>query len=245
MKTAGLRAVVALSALVSPVFWSPAQASAAPQQSPNPGSNPEQSKQQPAQKPPAESNPFPGDATDVPVLPNGSQPVMREAPAPVGPPPALPGADVDPVRSPDEPLLETSSSFSSGSSSSSADLGRVLEPPPDTEEHKARKGKNLPVPEHTETAKDDESVGQYYLDRKNWRAALSRFQSALILDPENPDVYWGLAESQRHLGDTASAKANYMKVVEYDPDSKHGKEAKRLLKDPEMANAHAVPASHP
>jgi len=28
--------------------------------------------------------------------------------------------------------------------------------------------------------------------------------------------------------------------VEYDPDSKHGKEAKKLLKSPELANAASV-----
>jgi len=66
-----------------------------------------------------------------------------------------------------------------------------------------------------------------------------------VLDPENPDVYWGLAESQRHTGDYASAKANYLKVTEYDPDSKHGKEAKKILKDPEVANAKAVSANAP
>ena len=47
-----------------------------------------------------------------------------------------------------------------------------------------------------------------------------------------------------HLGDFANAKANYQKVMEYDPDSKHGKEAKRLLKDPQLANAPAVSANH-
>ena len=98
------------------------------------------------------------------------------------------------------------------------------------------------MPEHKETAQEDESVGSYYLDQKNWRAALSRYQSALVLDPENPDVYWGLAESQRHLGDMTRAKANYIKVMEYDPGSKHAKEAKKLLNEPEMANAPAAPA---
>lgn len=244
MKTAGLSAVLACCALVSAGVWGWAQAPASPQQNPNQ----DQNKQQPAQKAPAQSNAFPEDTGNVPVLPNGSQPVMREAPAPgstpAEPAPALSGADVDPVRSPDEPLPGTSSSSGSSSSSSSADLARVLEPPPDEEERKGRKGKNLPVPEHKETAQEDENVGQYYLERKNWRAALSRFQSALVLDPENPDVYWGLAEAQRHLGDTANAKANYSKVVAYDPDSKHGKDAKKLLKEPEMANAPA-PAAHP
>ena len=50
-----------------------------------------------------------------------------------------------------------------------------------------------------ETAKEDEDVGGLYLSQKNWRAAQSRFESAVVLDPENPDVYWGLAEAQRHL----------------------------------------------
>jgi hypothetical protein len=237
-KTAGLSVFLALAALVWPAVCLHSQTPASPQ--PNPADK------QTTQKPPAESNPFPDDNGNIPVLPSGNQPVMREAPVPAGPPPALPGGDVDPVRSPDEPLPDLSSSSGSGSnsSSSSSDLARILEPPPDDEVSKTRKGKGVAPPEHKETAKEDESVGQYYLDQKNWRAALSRFQSALILDPENPDVYWGLAESQRHLGDMASAKTNYTKVVQYDPDSKHGKEAKKLLKDPEVANA-PVPVARP
>ena len=95
---------------------------------------------------------------------------------------------------------------------------------------------------HQETAKEDEDVGNFELSRKNWKAALSRFQSALVTDPDNPDVYWGMAEAQRELKDFAHARANYQKVTEYDPDSKHGKEAKKLLKDPELANAPAVSA---
>jgi tetratricopeptide (TPR) repeat protein len=239
-KTAGLGAILALSALIGPPLCLHAQA-------PAPAQNPPADKQQQTAPKPSDSNPFPDDNSNVPVLPSANQPVpvpREAAPEPEGPVPALPGGDRDPVRSPDEPIADTSSSFSgSSSSSSSADLGRILEPPPDEETHKAKKGRGAEVPEHKETAQEDENVGQYYLDRKNWRAALSRYQSALILDPDNPEVYWGLAESQRHLGDAANAKANYTKVVEYDPDSKHGKDAKKLLKEPEMANAPAPSAS--
>jgi hypothetical protein len=43
------------------------------------------------------------------------------------------------------------------------------------------------------------------------------------------------------LGDYANAKANYQKVVDYDdPESKHSKDAKKLLKSPQIANAPAV-----
>jgi len=39
--------------------------------------------------------------------------------------------------------------------------------------------------------------------------------------PGKPEVYWGLAEAQHHLGDFASAKANYLKLLDYDPDGPH------------------------
>ena len=94
-----------------------------------------------------------------------------------------------------------------------------------------------PQPEHQETAAEDEKVGEYYLDQKNWKAALSRYESAVVLDPENPEVYWGLGEAQRHLGHLAEARGSYKKLVDYDPDSKHGKEAQKLLNGPELANA--------
>ncbi|MGO9437499.1 MAG: tetratricopeptide repeat protein [Terracidiphilus sp.] len=188
-----------------------------------------------------DANPFPEDTNTVPVLPSTNS-AGTPAPAPdeteYGSRVPLPGGDGDPVHSPDDAAPSVGDS---GSSSSSEGMDNLLKPPSDEEQGKHRK---LSVPEetHQETAKEDENVGSYYLDQKNWKAALSRFESAVVLDPENPDVYWGLAEAQRHIGDFASAKANYLKVTEYDPDSKHGKEAKRILKEPEVANAKAVSA---
>ena len=230
-------ALVALSALC---LRAQAPANPAP-------AKPNQDQSKPAQQAPApgsSSNPFPEDTNSVPVLPNANEPVAPAASAAEEPTPAMPSGDVDPVRSPDEPIPDTSSSAGSGSSSSSADIASIVAAPPDDDTEKTHKGKRLPAPEHTETAQEDESVGSYYLDQKNWRAAQSRFQSALVLDPDNPDVYWGLAEAQRHLGDAGKAKINYMKVVQYDPESKHAKDARKLLKDPEMANAPSAPA-HP
>ncbi len=196
----------------------------------------------PASKPksPQDANPFPEDSNSVPVLPSADLPAT--------PPPdvndygavALSGADSDPVKSPDD---AASAGGESGSSSSSEGLGNLPEPPSDEEQSGKHRRLNVPDKPHVESAQEDESVGSYYLDQKNWKAALSRYESAVVLDPENPEVYWGLAEAQRHMGDYASAKANYLKEMEYDPDSKHGKEAKKILKDPEIANAKAVRAS--
>lgn len=201
-----------------------------------PAQPPAPSPQSPAPaKPPADTNPFPGDTTNVPVMPNATTagaPDPATAPADVH----APTSDDDPVRSPDDPVPDDSGS--SGESSSTTNLEKVL-PPPDTDTR--GKGKDQPPPQHQESAQEDVNVGLYYLDKKNWRAALSRFESAVVLDPENPDVYWGLAEAQRHLNNFTAAKANYLQLLEYDPDGKHGKEARKLLKDPDLANASAAP----
>jgi tetratricopeptide (TPR) repeat protein len=197
------------------------------------------------QNPPAQANPFPEDTNNVPVMSNGNAPVtphvpVRESPA------SLPPGEADPVRSPDDPVGGADTS-AEGFSSSSAGLDNV-QPPPDTDIGPARgkKGRGaVPAPEHQESAAEHEKVADYYLDQKNWKAALSRYESAVVLDPENPEVYWGMGEAQRHLGKLAEAKAAYEKLVEYDPDSKHGKEARKILKSPEMANAPTASAKQP
>ena len=169
-----------------------------------------------------------------------------EANAPVYGDVALPSGDSDPVHSPDDAMPPPTSGTGSSSSDSSAGLDELLRPPPDTGKQRRPAADAPPA----EGPKVDENVGSYYLESGDWKGALSRFESALVLDPENPDVYWGMAEAQRHLGDFASAKANYLKVIEYDPDSRHSKDAKKLLKQPEIANAPAAanaatPATQP
>ncbi len=208
-----------------------------------------QSQSQPAQsqsgqKPKQDANPFPEDTNSVPVMPNADSAGTPALPVPddAGTM-TLPNAEGDPVRSPDE----TQGTGSGGSSSSSsAGLDELMKVPPNTGKPGKHSKDDADVPvEHHEGAKEDESVGSYYLDQKNWKAALSRYESALVLDPENPDVYWGLAEAERHLGNLADAKAHYQKLIEYDPDSKHGKEAKKILKEPEMASVRAVSSNAP
>jgi len=193
--------------------------------------------------PQAGGNPFPGDTNSVPVMPNretvdlpqGSSSAADSAGLP------LPGSDLDPVRSPDD----STGPAPSGRSYSSSDLGSLdsLLPGAADTTRKGRHGKknqdDVIETMPRETAKNDISVGNYYLDNHNWRGALSRFQSALVLAPENPEVYWGMAECERNLGDFASARDNYMKVMEYDPGSHHAKDAEKWLKKPEIANAKA------
>jgi tetratricopeptide (TPR) repeat protein len=207
---------------------------------------PAQQQRPPAQQPaPSQSNPFPDDTTNVPVVPTRPQPASVPANVPEAgsaETTTLLKNDADPVHSPDDPVSGDSSS--DGFSSSLAGSGDINIPDEDRPD-KHRKSQNEPVV-HQVTAKEDEDVGEFELSRKNWRAALSRFQSALVTDPENPDVYWGIAEAQRGLGDYTSAKPNYQKVVDYeDPESKHFKEAKKLLKTRQLANAPAVSTNQP
>jgi hypothetical protein len=212
---------------------------------------PTNNSQKPAttQQKPAEANPFPEDTTSVPVMPSSGTPALPEGTytgdqTRAGHVP-LPKDDLDPVRSPDDAAPANDAPTELTSSDSRAGLDRIL-PPPDDDDQPQGKHRKLAVqgPEHVETAKEDINVGSYYLDTKNWRAAQSRFESALVLSPDEPEVYWGLAESARHMGNLAAAKGYYQKVAEYDPDSKHGKEAVKALKDPEIANAKAsVPAA--
>ncbi len=196
----------------------------------------------PTQQPPrtttqTNSNPFPDDTSSVPVMPTRISPDLAPGDDSPSAHAAMPSEDGDPVRSPEE-AADAADSSDSGSSSSVAGMGDLNPPDDDTAQpgkHK-KKGEEV-VPEHHETAAEDEEVGSYYLTNKDWKGALSRFQSALVLDPDNPDVYWGLAESERHMGDFADARANYLKVREYDPGSRHAKEAAKALEDPEVANA--------
>jgi Tetratricopeptide repeat len=182
------------------------------------------------------SNPFPTDTSDVPLMPSKGDPALPEGTPNDNARVPLPGEDTDPARSPDDAAAGSGSSDDQNSSSSLSGMDKLL--PKDGDGERDRRGRLIvKEPVHQETAAEDVNVGGYYLERKDWKAALSRFQSAMVLDPENPDVYWGMAEADRHVGNFADARANYQRVVDYDPDGKHGKEAKKALKEPEIANA--------
>jgi Tetratricopeptide repeat len=182
------------------------------------------------------ANPFPEDTSTVPVMPAKTAPALPEGTfgaAGAGLP--LPGEDSDPVRSPDDPAPVAASGPEEDSSSSLTGLERLLPKPEDDQPGKKKK-LSVKEPTHKEAASKDIEVGGYYLDRKNWKAALSRFESAMVLDPENPEVYWGLAEAEHHLGNFADAKTHYLKLLDFDPDGPHGKQARKELKEPEIAN---------
>jgi tetratricopeptide (TPR) repeat protein len=214
-----------------------------PAQAPATGDPAATGQEKPAAPAQSSSNPFPEDTSSVPVMPTKSEPALPEGSYNGAESAALPlpGDDYDPVRSPED--LAPESSGTPGASSSSLTGLENLLPRPD-DDQPTKKKPTVKEPTHQEAASKDIEVGTYYLQTKNWKGALSRFQSALVLDPENPDVYWGLAEADRRLGNFADARANYEKVAEYDPGSRHGKEAIKALKEPEIANGKNAAVSH-
>lgn len=193
------------------------------------------------------TNPFPEDTSTVPVMPSKIPPPLPqgtyrpEERETVSSPVPLRSEDIDPVRSPDDPAPSsfsgTDADSSADSSSSLTGLTSLLPKPGDDQTSGKKRKLTVKEPTHQEAASKDIEVGSYYLDRKNWKAALSRYESAMILDPENPEVYWGLAEAEHHLGDFIHAKEHYLKLLEYDPDGPHGKQARRELKEPALDKA--------
>jgi len=192
------------------------------------------------------TNQFPGDTGDVPVMPSKGTPALPEGTYRGDSYVGLPNDDADPVKSPDDPVAESAADRQGFSSSNIPGLDKILDQP-DREDQQAAKKKGRDgdkygerPAEHKETPSEDIEVGKFEIERKNWKAALSRFESAMVLSPEDPEVYWGLAESERGLGQFAEARANYKKLLDYDPDGPHGKAARKALNDPQIANAQAA-----
>jgi len=125
------------------------------------------------------------DTSTVPVLPSKVQPALPDgtySAVDAGEESghaALPGEDMDPVRSPDDPAPVAASDQGQDSSSSSSlsGLDKIL-PKPDDDQPEGKKRKlKVEEPVHQETAASDIDVGKYYLQIKNWKAAQSRFES--------------------------------------------------------------------
>jgi hypothetical protein len=200
--------------------------------------------QQPAKPAAGGDNPFPGEDPNVPVIPvdgvspsgsgsdsgrsaNGSWTNGGKADA---------DPDGDPVRSPDLP-----GAADDGFSSSQAGLKPSLQEN-DTD---AVPGRSAKVKTREQVMAEDLDVGNFYLGKRNWKAAQGRFEAAFDLDKENADVVWGLAESERHLQLYAKAAEHYKLFLAYDPDGPHSKAARKALQEVEVAKPSSPAAKAP
>jgi tetratricopeptide (TPR) repeat protein len=192
----------------------------APAPQPNAGQQTDGSKAQAAPKK-SSDNPFPGEDSNAPIIPT-EQGTPGRSGSGNGANSGVPGhrdPDGDPVRSPDGQGRDSDAGADDGFSSSLSGVNAA--PAPDTAK--------APAPVPAEDATEDVNVGQFYLDRKNWRAAQSRFAAAFAAEKENPDAVWGLAEAERHLGMLKEADEHYKLFLTYDPTGPHGKAARKAV----------------
>ena len=204
---------------------------------------------------PKSDNPFPGEdpnAPIIPVAPTGPDSSAGSgASSERGPDSGVDsrgdsganarrGADPDgdPVRSPDP-----AGNYSSDDGFSSSRAGVTAVPSGDDSNEtvsKAAHGKTK-----AQLIKEDVDVGGFYLDKKNWKAAQARFSAAFVLDVENPDVVWGLAEAERHLQLYKEAAEHYQLFLTYEPDGRRGREARKALEELQAARPAAAKNAGP
>jgi tetratricopeptide (TPR) repeat protein len=80
-------------------------------------------------------------------------------------------------------------------------------------------------------AADDIHVGQFYLNREDYKGAYTRFKEATLADPENPDAVFFLAEAARHMNHRDEAVQNYQLYLAALPGGPKSKEAHKALRE--------------
>ena len=80
----------------------------------------------------------------------------------------------------------------------------------------------------TQPAWKSVEVGDFYLKRKSYRAALSRYKEAAKVDPYFPQAYLGMGKVYDRLGLRQKALKNYQKYLALLPSSKQAEEAREV-----------------
>ncbi len=78
-------------------------------------------------------------------------------------------------------------------------------------------------------AVQDVEVGDFYYEDKNYRGALSRYESALLNKPGDSAIFLRLGKTSEKLGDNDRAKREYQASIDAGPDGPATKEAKAAL----------------
>jgi tetratricopeptide (TPR) repeat protein len=73
-------------------------------------------------------------------------------------------------------------------------------------------------------------IGDFYLKRKKYKAALSRFQEALQTDPHYAPAYRELGRVYERMGSWQKSLDSYRKYLDELPSAKDAREAKDIHK---------------
>jgi len=93
-------------------------------------------------------------------------------------------------------------------------------------------------------AQKDVEVGDYYFKRKNYRAALSRYQEALYYKFDDAVATFRLGVCQEKLGDSAEARKAYqayLKILPHGPFAAEAQQALTRLKPSEPPSTPTAP----
>ncbi len=114
-----------------------------------------------------------------------------------------------------------------------------LSPPPDDNAHPGAEPEDVSEfhPYDPHKAAKNVEVGDFYFDQRNYFAAHSRYQEALLYKPNDANATFRLAESAEKMGKLDEARDNYAKYLKILP---HGPLADAATKALERLKANAV-----
>src|SRR6476469_2979113 len=97
------------------------------------------------------------------------------------------------------------------------------------EPHVATGNSTESVANPAQAAAHDMNVGETYLAGNNFDAARQRFEDALRLTPDNPLIWFRLAQSLQGMQRLDPARLYYRKYLEAQPKGKFAKDAKKAI----------------
>lgn len=136
---------------------------------------------------------------------------------------------IQPKNMPPEPKEKAPPKPQPEGDSSSKDSEINLEGPSKTTSKGSAEVHEL-YPYNPHKAAKDIEVGQYYLKHKNYRAALDRFNEALLYKPNDAEATYRLAQTQEKLELYALADQNYRSYITIYKEGPYVKDAQEAIK---------------
>ncbi len=172
---------------------------------------------EPAKKPDAKDFPFPDSGASDAKKPAAGEktPGKNDFPFPEEEKPAA--ATVPPKTDmPPPPPPEPGTSSSSSSSSSLHDEGSTG---------------TIEGVVDLKRAEQDKSIARFYWNRGNYEGSYLRFKDAVVYAPLNPEMWFGLAESERMIGKNVNARQHYQKYLQLAPEGPKAKDSAKMLRE--------------
>ena len=86
-----------------------------------------------------------------------------------------------------------------------------------------------PISEEQRALSSDLEVGYYYLREKNYRAAESRLNEAVAINPTSTGALLGLAQAEQKLGKDDDARKHYQKYLELNSSGQEADKVRKAL----------------